>query len=231
MHPGWGVELSEVLTMRARVDVAVGGPGDVVPRRRGRLARWMRGLYQFARGALALGMLAQILLVLTPAPLWLQSWLDVTAPARKADVILCLGGSDLRLIWTAELFHQGFAPVIVVSNHSGAGEIMRMKLVTVGVPADRVLVDENSYVTADHPAAIARLPGIDPARQRFLIVTTIEHSRRASACFRRGGYVDFSMYAGVPSNIEHSWRGHVLLLPQLAYEYAGLLQYWIQGRI
>jgi uncharacterized SAM-binding protein YcdF (DUF218 family) len=226
---------SEDLTMGSAgetlVDKAVRSPSG----RKGALRRFAGRVYRFVRGTLALVMLCQILLVVTPAAQWLRGWLDVTTSARPADVILCLGGNDQRLIWAAELFQQGLAPVVVVSNRPGAAQVMKMKIVNMGVPAERVLVDDSSYVTADHPAAIARLPGLDPKGQRFLIVTNAEHSRRAAACFRRGGYRDFSMFAGVSSSAVidplHPWRGRILLLPQLAYEYAGLVQYWVQGKL
>jgi uncharacterized SAM-binding protein YcdF (DUF218 family) len=212
-------------------DTTAGTGAQAAPRRDGRLGRWVRRLYRLARATLALTMLVQILLVATPVPYALRGWLDVTSPPRQADVILCLGGSDDRLVWAAELFQQGFAPLIVVSNKPGAAEVMKMRAVSMGVPADRVLVDDQSRVTADHPGSIAKVPGIDPARQRFLIVTNVEHSRRAAACFRRAGYRDFSVCALSPVNHEHSWRGRVVLLPQLAYEYAALVQYWLQGKI
>jgi uncharacterized SAM-binding protein YcdF (DUF218 family) len=204
------------------------------PRRRFRLLTW---LYRRVRGLLALGMLTILLLVFTPAATWLEEALDVTQPPQPADYIVCLGGHDERLIWSAELFKQGFAPNIIVSNNGGAALAMRKRIEDMGVPADRILVDSSSRTTGDHPAAIAALPNVDRTAQRFLLVTHLEHSRRAAACFRRGGYRHFTVFAGRPtSNMEgpataQGWRERFAEFPHLAYEYAGLLQYWLQGKI
>jgi uncharacterized SAM-binding protein YcdF (DUF218 family) len=106
-----------------------------------------------------------------------------------------------------------------------------------GVPADRILIDSASRCTADHPACIAALPGVDPAEQRFVIVTDRLHTRRAAACFRHGGYRHFQLYTGrtAASYAEpiagQDWRQRFHIMSDVAYEYAGLLQYWLKGRI
>ena len=153
----------------------------------------------------------------------------------EADVIVCLGGRDRRIMWAAELYHRKLAPVVVVSNKPGAAEAMRYRLIQSGVNEEDAWVDNRSHRTADHPAGIAALDGIDPKTQRFLIVTDPEHSRRAAACFRKAGYQHFTVSAGVSTGaIDKSkprWRDRVMLLPYLAYEYAGLVQYWWRGHI
>jgi len=199
-----------------------------------RLLTW---LYRRVRGLLALGMLVILLLVFTPAGTWLEQALDVTQPPQPADYIVCLGGNDERLIWSAELFKQGLAPSVVVSNMDGAALAMRKRIEDMGVPAECILVDSSSRTTGDHPAGVAALPGVDPTSQRFLLVTNREHSRRAAACFRRGGYRQFSVCAGRSTSRTEGptaamdWRERFSELPRLAYEYAGLLKYWLQGKI
>lgn len=193
-------------------------------------------LYRLVRGGLALAMLLQIILICTPLTDGLQNWLNVTEPVQPADMIVCLGGGDHRVLWAADLFRRGFAPQVIVSNKPGAAHKMRDLLVLCGVPASRVLLDTASATTGDHPAGVAALPGIDPANQRFLIVTDREHSRRAAACFRRAGYQHFTVYAGRPAGATASdqprrWRERVFILPYLAYEYAALLKYRLQGKI
>jgi len=183
-------------------------------------------------------MLAHLLVVFTPLGDGLQGWLDVTKPAVKADYLVCLGGNDHRLIWAADLFHQGIAPYVVVSNLPGSAEKMRDYLAMLGVPADRILVDATSFNTGDHPAAIERLLQIDPASSRLVIVTDAMHSRRVTACFKKGGYRDFVVTAGamcsdvgVSPHPSHRWRTRVMILPNIAYEYSALVVYWLQGRI
>ena len=105
------------------------------------------------------------------------------------------------------------------------------------MPWEHVLVDSTSATTGEHPAGIARLDGIDPATQRFLIVTTRPHSRRAAACFRHAGYRNFTVYAGRTasqanrSGPERDWRNRIMSLPMLGYECTALLRYWLQNKI
>lgn len=200
----------------------------------GRAIRW---LYRRIRGLLALGMLAILLLVFTPAGTWLEEALDVTRPPQPADYIVCLGGDDDRLIWAAELFRQGLAPKVIVTNFGGAARAMASRIEQMGVPSDRLLVEMQSKTTGDHPSAIAALPGVDRENQRFLIVTSRRHSRRAAACFRHEGYRHVTVYAGracsqmggpLPAA---AWRERIIQLPQIGYEYAALVKYRLQGRI
>jgi uncharacterized SAM-binding protein YcdF (DUF218 family) len=194
-----------------------------------------RGLHRLRRtiiSVLALAMLAQVLLIATPVTEKLFDWLTVSGPAQPADVILCLGGAHERLLWTADLFRRGLAPRVVVSNAPGAAEEMRRWLELCGVPRSKILLDRGSHVTADHAGSIAHLPGINPQHERFLIVTNQEHSRRVAACFRKGGYTHFTIYGGPPTRSdERGIRWRIVFLPRIAYECAGLLQYWVQGRI
>lgn len=210
-------------------------PGRPGPIRR--LGRLIRRLYRIVRALLALTMLALILLLFVPAIDRLYLWMSVATPPTKADAIVCLGGHTIREVMAAQLYHRGFAPVVVVSNAPGAAEAMRRLVVNCGVPRDKILVDNTSYTTADHPAGVARLPGMDPQRQTFIIVTDHSHSRRAGACFRKAGYQHIAVYAGRPASREipaEYWdrvRWRVLTMPQMLYETAGLVQYWWQDRI
>ena len=207
-------------------------PATSAPSRRG---GWLRRAYRLGRGLLAAAMLCQLALVFTPLSEWLYLRLAVTQPAVEADVIICLGGRTDRIFWAAQLYHWGYAPLVVVSNVDDAAKHMRDRMLMCGVPADRILTDVRSRSTGDHPAEIAGLPGIDPATQRFLIVTNHAHSRRAAACFRKGGYQHFTVYGGAPPlthwNPSLRWRWRVKIMPYLAYEYAALLNYWCRGRI
>lgn len=198
--------------------------------------RLLRRTYRLTRLALVLVALTQIVVVLTPAGDRLLEWLDVTTPPVKADYIVCLGGHPHRLLWAVDAYRRGLAPKIIVSNHPVAAEWMHDKLVQCGIPDDRIITDSASGTTDAHPVNIARLPGIDPRTTRLLIVTGHDHSRRAAACFTKAGYRHFSIYgAGFTPQKDVSYamrvRGRIQWLPSLLYEYAGLFQYAILGRI
>jgi len=180
-------------------------------------------------------MLVQIILIFTPLTEKLYLHLNVAGPPTQADAIVCLGGQPYRVIRTARLYFQRWAPRIIVTSTPGSAEDMVDILLMMGVPRERILVDNASRVTSDHPAQVARLPGVDPRNQRFLLVTDHNHSRRALACFRRAGFQHVSVYAGPPPPSEPEpskvWRWRIQVLPTVAYEYAALLQYWLQGHI
>ena len=206
--------------------------GDAPRRRRHPLAR----LYALVRSILAIGMLVVLLLIFTPIPEKLYAWLDVTEPATHADYIVCLGGNPARLVWTVQAYRDGLAPRVIVSNRRDPAEWMAKRLVEAGIPKKAILIDGQSGTTADHPAGLARLPGVDPVRQRFLIVTDYDHSRRAAACFRHGGYRNFSIhgagfsYKNDPEHASHiKWR--IQALPRLGYECAALVKYWVEGKM
>ncbi|NLX20806.1 MAG: YdcF family protein [Phycisphaerae bacterium] len=198
--------------------------------------RMLAWCYCRARALFAVVALLQIILVCTPITDRLYRWLDVTKPPQQADLIVCLGGNEARLLWAVDAYHRGLAPRIVVSNLPGAAQWMRNKLLQCGIPADRVILDDASGTTAEHPPNVARLPGLDPARHRFLLVTDHDHSRRALACFRKAGFTHVSVYGSGfpmrddgPFHMRCRWR--ILVLPRLLYEYAALVQYRWQGRI
>jgi uncharacterized SAM-binding protein YcdF (DUF218 family) len=191
--------------------------------------------YRITRGALALAMLLQLLLVFTPVTEWLFTRLMVTVSPAKADAIVCLGGGWGRMFWAAELYHAGYAPEVVVCHLGDKADRMKRMLVMCGVPAKRVKVDDASENTAAHPPGVKAVTGGDPSTQRLLLVTDHEHSRRAAACFRKAGFAHVSVYGGPPAfppgEDTASWRWRVLMLPHIVYEYAGLAQYWLQDRI
>ena len=180
-------------------------------------------------------MFLQLVMVFTPLSERLYKWLAVTSRPQKADYIVCLGGDYERLLWTASLYDRRIAPKVVVSNAPGAAEYMRDLLVHAGVPRDRILVDDRSHTTFDHPSGIAQIPGLDPKRHHLQIVTSPEHSRRVRAVFRKAGYEHITIYGGFDpvkeGTAQPGWRWRVQILPRLAYESTALIQYWLQGRI
>jgi len=160
----------------------------------------------------------------------------VTENATPADVIVCLGGNPGRLLWTVDAYREGLGSKIVVSNRPGAAQWMRDQLEQCGIPADRILVDDKAGTTADHPYTIEQLPGIDQDRTRLLIITDHDHSRRVAGCFRKAGFEHFRIVgAGFPLRQDGSFlrrcRWRILALPRILYEYAGIVQYWCQGKI
>lgn len=191
-------------------------------------------LYRLMRSMLAAGMLVLVLLVFTPIPERIHDWLDVSEPIRHADYIVCLGGHPQRLVWVVEAYSRGFAPKVIVTNLPGPAQWMADRLVEAGVPKKAILVDKDAGTTADHPRSIAKLPGIDPRTQQFLIVTDYDHSRRAAACFRQAGYQNFAIYGsgfGYPPDKKHPIKWRISMLARLGYECLAMAKYYVQGKI
>lgn len=206
------------------------------PHRRGLIRRLVGGVFRWTRNVLALCMLGIVIFVMTPLENRVYDALNVAIfDPDKADAILCLGGGWGREERAAILWHRKFAPVVAVSNKAGAAEWMRTMVQEQGVPRHRILVDNTSATTHDHPEGIARLPGINRETQRFIIVTDRPHSRRARACFLKAGYknvVVWSGYRTVPGNSywSHcSWR--IYNLPPLIYEMSAWVKYKLQGKL
>jgi len=174
-------------------------------------------------------------MVFTPVPDRLYEWLSVANPSPgKADFIICLGGGSGREAVAAQLWHQKVAPVIIVTNAPGAAEWMRYVTTTCVVPRDRILVDSRSYTTGEHPAGVARLPGVDPGKSTFVIVTDHTHTRRARACFLKGGYAHITMFAAKEHRRGSYWdhvQWRITVMPAMIYESAAMAKDWWLGRI
>lgn len=118
--------------------------------------------------------------------------------AQKADAIVVLGGGPLRAIYGAELYRQGIAPLVYISQpfeeitqkrlreigvHLPAQEdLYREVLVKSGVPADRIRVFGRSVSTAQEAVQIRKLFPKGPCT--LVVVTSPYHSRRAGMIFR-----------------------------------------------
>jgi len=125
-----------------------------------------------------------------------RAWI-VTETPQKADAIVVLGGGlETRPAAAAELYHQGFAPLVVYTDQEwkpcrmlgcdeSAGEITRRLLATQGLPeAAMTVVGQAAGSTWEESMAVrewARTNGV----QHLIIVTDIFHTRRCRWLFRK----------------------------------------------
>ena len=96
-------------------------------------------------------------------------------------------------------------------------------------------IDRSATRTADHPAGVAGLAGVDPAGQQFILVTTPYHSTRAIACFEHFGYrhvlaraPDWD-YHGQFGPVRSDWHRRWIDLPAKLREIVGLWYYRLRG--
>jgi uncharacterized SAM-binding protein YcdF (DUF218 family) len=100
----------------------------------------------------------------------------VRHPLRRSDCIIALGSHDTRVAeWAAEVFLEGWAPLLVCSGHLGAltggtwtrseAEVFAEVAVARGVPRERVLLEDRSTNTGENVAFSRRLlveRGLEP---------------------------------------------------------------------
>jgi len=116
---------------------------------------------------------------------------------EKVDCILTLGSHDLRVPErAAELYLQGFAPLMVMSGGLGnfTQEIWTEKeadkfaaiAIEKGVPAEAILIENNSTNTGENIMFTQKLlkeKGVDP--QSFIVVQKPYMERRSYATFKK----------------------------------------------
>lgn len=118
----------------------------------------------------------------------------------RADCILVMGGHDTRVAERgAELFLEGWAPLMVFSGgvaheqdllktglDKPEAEVFAAIAVNMGVPTDKILIENKSTNTGENILFTKRLleeKGIDP--RRFIAVQKPYMERRAYATFRK----------------------------------------------
>lgn len=90
--------------------------------------------------------------------------------------------------------------------------LARRFFIDLGVPAERLRIEEASRTTDENARFSARLPGIDP-RQRWLLLTSASHQARALLAFRAAGWnvtpcpVDYRTGAQPDWTSYQLWRG------------------------
>ena len=129
--------------------------------------------------------------------LTLWQYHQMSQPLVKADAILVLCSHDTAVAERgAELWLEGWAPLVVMSGGQGAitgrlwrepeADLFARIAVGMGVPADRILIENASTNTGENIAFSRRLlaeRGLDPAS--FIVVQKPYMERRSYATFRK----------------------------------------------
>jgi uncharacterized SAM-binding protein YcdF (DUF218 family) len=164
---------------------------------------------------------------------------------RQGDAVLGLltAGSLLRALETARVAKlidarlvlvSGGIPTAATQQLKPESDMLRDALVTVGVPADRIVQDPEARTTYDHPrtlAPILKRYGIG----RFVLVTSPMHMRRAVRLFRAAGLDPVPSPALLrPDNRRPPpWfmptEDSLSISDQVLYEYVAWPYYWWNG--
>ena len=171
---------------------------------------------------LALGLLVAGLLVLLH-PLWLAAMGDFLVardPLGQADAIIVLAGnSPYRVQHAVELYKEGWAPRLLVSNELVFShgielswvQLRQAGLVKLEVPDEAIIPLEEIARSTHHEAVESRDLMLERGWRRAILVTDPFHTRRAVMAFRSvwqpaGLEILASPADGSKHRVEHWWR-------------------------
>ena len=110
-------------------------------------------------------------------------------------------------------------------------------LESLGVPSDRIVVENQSRNTFENAVYTKRLVAPKPG-ERWLLVTSAMHMPRAVGAFRQSGFpivpypVDYQTIGRLTSlRIAIAAAGGIRLTDAAVHEWLGLCAYWVSGRI
>lgn len=173
-------------------------------------------------------------------------FLVVRRELPRADAIIVLGGSAAYVERTrraAEIFREGRAPRIILTNDNGRGgwsqteqrnpffyERATAELERVGVPADRIEVLPQPIKSTYDEARLARDYAATHNLKSLLFVTSAYHTRRARWTISRvfgDGHVEFGLDAPPPDERTPpaTWWLHADGWRMVALEYPKLIYY------
>jgi uncharacterized SAM-binding protein YcdF (DUF218 family) len=127
-------------------------------------------------------------------------WLIVQDPLDRADIIIMLSGGrgDERVRQAADLYHQGYAPAILLSGGEifmgiSVPELLKRQAQAHGIPVSAMLFEGNS--TSTYEQAVFLRPMLEQRSiHRAIVVTSTYHTRRAR-------YIFHKVFAGSPIDI------------------------------
>jgi uncharacterized SAM-binding protein YcdF (DUF218 family) len=162
------------------------------------------------------------------------------APLRPASA---LNEAAERITVIAELARKYQSATILYSGGNGGpgppgseAQIAKALFETFGVPARRLMLEDQSRTTAENAAFSRRLVMPKPG-ERWLLVTSAYHMPRSIGAFRRAGFpveaypVDYRTMGPADLWIPFDSIATGLRRTDLAvHEWIGLLAYWLTGR-
>jgi uncharacterized SAM-binding protein YcdF (DUF218 family) len=177
---------------------------------------------------IALALVIFFLVSVAIAFLFPQQILCVDSGSVQADVLVVLGGGTSaheRPEQAAKLFKEHAAPRIILTG-AGDDEINHWILITNGIPADAIQVENQSRTTRENAEFTISMLHAQGAH-RVILITSWYHSRRALETFEhfapdiqfysRPSYFAFARVDWPHKKIEH----------RVYLEYPKLLGYWI----
>lgn len=126
------------------------------------------------------------------------NYMHMYQPLEKADALFVLGSSDLRVPeYAAQLYFDGWAPLIIFSGRDGKGKTMELWGMTeaekfaevakkLGVPDDKILLEKEARNTGDNVQFTKRLLEENKLHPKKLILLQKPYmERRTYATFMK----------------------------------------------
>lgn len=203
----------------------------------GKAGRFFRLGLQAIGGLSLLGLVLAAGLLLTAG--W---WLRVADEPREADAIVILAGDLRRAVHAADLYHQGWAPLVYVSRphhdppqslcelglpcprqEDQMQEVLRRK----GVPDRAVRVYGRDVLSTVEEAEALRTE-LGPGKKRLLVVTSAYHCRRAKMILAGAmKHQEFLMSATPYERFDVKWWEHQGSAGAVVSEAAKFLFYFL----
>ncbi|MGH9146667.1 MAG: YdcF family protein [Vicinamibacterales bacterium] len=168
--------------------------------------------------------------------------------SRGGEIDILTSHTSLRVLEAARVYRlMSNDPWVVVTggitrgwaSSTAEAALMRDELVTLGVPAGRILIEERSRNTYDHGLYVPELLrpyGVD----RYVLVTSGTHMRRAAAVFRARGVTVVPSLAADRADPYPGTSPLRAFLPSasgleltelIMHELIGTAYYWMRGWI
>lgn len=151
-----------------------------------------------------------IWLALIGTALYVAVYEPSETPPKGAAIVVLAGNAGKSGVMTGEtgarleagiaLFQSGAAPVLVVTGGGTPpiAENMRDAALSVGVPAEAILVEDRSHSTLQNALFTADIAALDKAAP-IIVVSHRYHLPRANASFRWAGFSDVTSFAADPA--------------------------------
>jgi uncharacterized SAM-binding protein YcdF (DUF218 family) len=167
--------------------------------------------------------------------------------SRGREIDVLTSHTSLRVLEAARVYRLMNDPWVVVtggvvsgwSSSTPEAVLMRDELVRLGVPANRILIEERSRNTYDHGIYVPEL--LRPLGiERYVLVTSGTHMRRASAVFTARGVKvipSLAAHRTDPLPEESALRallpsaGGLEVTELVFHDLIGMAYYWVRGWI
>ena len=196
------------------------------------------------------------LIFYSPIIWYMAEPLKIIQQPKKVDAIVVFGGGagesgvagqgyEERVTYAVDLFKKGYAEHIIFSsgytNIMKEPDVMKALAISLGVPADDIIVETNSSNTYKN---VLNVKGIlsEKGWNKILLVSSPYHIRRVSLVFNRNAKEIDVVYTPTPRSQFYDYdinskgsnffkKTTLKQLQGFNHEYLGIIYYWWKGYV